>query len=159
MNDMPEPTRIAQQLRQAMDGNAWHGPAVREILAGVTVELALAKSPAGLHSIAEIVMHLIGTQRILLRRLDGDASAIELPLEIEWPAVVAADEATWQETLRELVVGDEHLRERIAAFHAEQLDQPLIPGGSTAYNNFHGYVQHNLYHAAQIGLLKKINGE
>jgi hypothetical protein len=30
-----------------------------------------------------------------------------------------------------------------------------MPEGTSAYNNFHGDVQHNAYHAGQINLLKK----
>lgn len=155
---LTEPTRITAQLRQAFEGGAWHGPAVTEILAGVDAATALGRPVVGAHSIWEIVLHLVGTQRILLRRLDGDTSALNPPEAEEWPAASGEDEAVWRQTLRDLTDGDRALRARIEAFPADRLDDPLIPGGSSAYNNFHGYVQHNLYHAAQIGLMKKMLG-
>jgi hypothetical protein len=153
-----ETYRICQQLAQAFDGNAWHGPSVREILTDVDPRVAAAHPVPGAHSIWEIVLHLVSTQQVLLRRLDGDKSAINLPHAEEWPAVTEMDETGWRNTLEKLVAGDRVLRDRIAAFPPDQLDESLIPGGSSAYNNFHGYVQHNLYHAAQIGLLKKMQG-
>jgi hypothetical protein len=152
---MTETRRICQQMRQAFEGEAWHGPSVTEILRGVDAPVARAKPIAGAHSIWEIVLHLVATQGVLLRRLDGDVTATNLAPAQDWPAVPEGGEGAWQATLGELADGERRLRERVERFPEGQLDQPLIPGGSSAYNNFHGYVQHNLYHAAQIGLLKK----
>jgi hypothetical protein len=152
---MTEPQRIAQQMRQAFEGEAWHGPSITEILRGIDVNVARGKPIAGTHSIWEIVLHLVKIQKVLLRRLDGDVTAINLPEAEQWPAVPDGGEETWQAALADLADGDRRFRERVEQFPPERLDQPLIPGGSSAYNNFHGYVQHNLYHAAQIGLLKK----
>ena len=152
-----ETGRIRRQLEQAFDGGAWHGPSVREILAGVDARVAAGRPVPGAHSIWEIVLHLVATQRVLLRRLDGDGGAINLPPAEEWPDVADVSETAWRDAVDRLVAGDRALRDRIAAFPPDRLDEPLIPGGSSAYNNFHGYVQHSLYHAAQIGLLKKIH--
>jgi hypothetical protein len=49
------------------------------------------------------------------------------------------------------------LRQAISVFPEERLDALLTAEGSSAYNNFHGHVQHNAYHAGQISLLKKAN--
>ena len=38
-----EAARIAEQLTRAYEGGAWHGPAVREVLAGVTADAAAAR--------------------------------------------------------------------------------------------------------------------
>lgn len=44
-----ETADIRQQLEQAFDGNPWHGPSVREILAGVDARVAVARPvPASL---------------------------------------------------------------------------------------------------------------
>jgi hypothetical protein len=153
---MKETERISLQIQRAFDGEAWYGPSVLEITAGIDANLAAAKPVDGAHSIWEIVLHLISTQQVLLRRLDGDAGAINLPPSEDWPALPGRDEAAWQGALERLARADRVLRERIAAFPDERLDDPLIPGATTAYNNFHGYAQHTVYHAAQIGLLKRI---
>ncbi|MEJ2340349.1 MAG: hypothetical protein P8Y15_15865, partial [Gemmatimonadales bacterium] len=64
----------------------------------------------------------------------------------------------WKETLERLRQGEERLRARVAAFPEERLSEPLVTPGSSAYNNFHGHVQHNLYHGGQMMLLKKMAG-
>ena len=51
---------IADQISRAFRGESWHGPSVREVLAGVSAEDAAAHPIAGAHSIWEIVLHLTG---------------------------------------------------------------------------------------------------
>jgi hypothetical protein len=150
---MSETERIRRQMEQAVCGEAWHGPAVTAILEGVTPEIAAAKPIPGAHSIWELLLHLTGTQRVMLRRLAGNATPLE-PHE-DWPPVPAATGDAWRETVATFLENEKRLREAVSGFADERLDEPLVPAGTSAYNNFHGYVQHTLYHAAQMGLLKK----
>ncbi len=151
---MSQVHRICQQMQQAFNGEAWHGPSVLEILNGVNAGIAVDKPIPGGHSVWEIVLHLIGTQDLLLNRLQGIGK--ELAPDQDWPPVPEPTEAAWCETVERLEQQDKALREAVARFPDERLEEALVSGGSSAYNNFHGYVQHNLYHAAQIGLIKKI---
>jgi hypothetical protein len=43
----------------------------------------------------------------------------------------------------------------VEGFDEGRLDRPLAPGGGTGYVQFHGAVQHDLYHAGQIAVLRK----
>lgn len=36
-----------------------------------------------------------------------------------------------------------------------KLDEPILEGMPTVYTTLHGVVQHSLYHAGQIAILKK----
>jgi hypothetical protein len=36
-----------------------------------------------------------------------------------------------------------------------RLDKPIVSGMATVYGTLHGIIQHGLYHAGQIALLKK----
>lgn len=151
---MKETARIRDQMKQAFAGEAWHGPALMEILADIDAATAAAKPLPEVHSIWEIALHLEATQNLLLRRLGGDSPV--LSPEQDWPRVPRPTESAWRETIEKLSEGERRLEEAVSEFPDERLDQPLIAGGSSAYNNFHGYVQHNLYHAAQMGLLKRL---
>jgi uncharacterized damage-inducible protein DinB len=153
-NMMNEIDRILRQMSQAQVGEAWHGPSLMEILDGVSARVAAAKPFSHAHSIWEIVLHLTATQGLLLDRLQGIAT--ELAPEEDWPRVPLPTEASWRETVEKLNHGEERLRGKVAAFPEERLNEPLVPNGSSAYNNFHGHVQHNLYHAGQLMLLKRI---
>ena len=74
----------------------------------------------------------------------------------DWPACPAATEENWQQTVRELELRNERLRQAVREFPAERLDELLVPEVPyTAYVQFIGVTQHNLYHAGQIALLKR----
>src|SRR5688572_19871192 len=88
-----EVARIEEQLRRAMEGGAWHGPSVLELLRDVTADQAHAHPIPGAHSIWELTLHLGGAYRLVLRRLRGDAAPLA-PQE-DWPAVPAATTANW----------------------------------------------------------------
>ncbi|MBU0595303.1 DinB family protein [Candidatus Bipolaricaulota bacterium] len=150
---MDELKAIAKQMRQAVEGDAWHGAALLEILVDVHVATAMARPIRGAHTIWEIVLHLAGTQDLMLRRLRGDATPLND--EEDWPQIVKASEDAWLTTVDAFFAGEKHLRDEVDVFPPERLDEPLIGGGSSAYNNFHGYVQHILYHAGQMSLLKR----
>jgi uncharacterized damage-inducible protein DinB len=47
------------------------------------------------------------------------------------------------------------LREEIARVDESRLDEPILEGMSTVYVTLHGVIQHDLYHAGQIAMLKK----
>src|SRR5215831_15844308 len=67
-----EAAGIADQLRRAFDGSAWHGPALLEILAGVDAATAASRPIANVHSIWELVLHIAVWDRSGLVRLGGE---------------------------------------------------------------------------------------
>jgi hypothetical protein len=149
-----EITRLEAQLQHSFDGGAWHGPALLEVLDGFTPDEAFAHPIAGAHSVWEIVLHLIGTYDLVLRRLNGDATPLA-PAQ-NWPAVPAPTPSAWRDTLRSLRSVNEELRRRVLSFNPDALDAPLVPEPAfSAYTQFIGITQHDLYHAGQIVLLKR----
>lgn len=82
-----EVERLEAQLARSFEGGAWHGPAVLESLKDVTADRAHAHPVDGAHSIWELVVHLGGTYRLVLRRLEGEDAQLT-PVE-DWPAVPA----------------------------------------------------------------------
>lgn len=150
---MTEVERIADQLNRAMSGEAWHGPAVRELLEGVSAERAAAHPVAGGHSIWELTLHINAWLRAGRQRLEGDRA--QLNDAEDWPAIAATTEATWAETKEALNQSHRELCSAITHLVDSQLDQPIIAGMSSTYVTLHGVIQHTLYHAGQIAILKK----
>lgn len=148
-----ELTRLEQQVRLAMEGEAWHGPAVLEVLAGVSADAAAAHPIPGAHSIWEIVLHLTATYRLVLQRSQGKAGA--LSAEEDWPAVGVLTAERWRSAVDGLHRANRDLRLAILEAAEEQLDEPLAAGHSSAHMHFAGMAQHDAYHAGQITLLKK----
>lgn len=108
---MNELIRIADQALKMVQGEVWHGPSVREILADVDSAMAYAHPIAGCHSIWELIVHLIATQSILLRRIEGHSAGREAGEY--WPSLPVPSESAWKETLQQLNQQEENLREVI----------------------------------------------
>jgi len=68
---MSETERIAKQLERTFTGPAWHGPAVEEVLAGVTADVAARPSPGGVHSVWQIVDHMWYWSDVVRRWIAG----------------------------------------------------------------------------------------
>jgi uncharacterized damage-inducible protein DinB len=157
---MSEVDRIRDQFRRAFDGEAWHGPSVMALLNGVTAEQAAAHPIAGAHSIWELTQHIRAWEGACLRRLNGDPA--RLPDEEDWQALNDFSDAQWEKTKRDLVDTHERLLQAIAAVDDSRLDQPIIDHPETPFSSvyvtLHGGVQHDLYHAGQIAVLKKALG-
>src|SRR5579864_2340654 len=80
-----EISRIQDQLRRALEGDAWHGPAVLELLNDTPVDLAPAKPLDQAHSIWEIALHIANWQQVIVDRLCGKART--LSQEEDFPGV------------------------------------------------------------------------
>jgi uncharacterized damage-inducible protein DinB len=146
--------RLDEQLQRAFSGEAWHGPSVLEAVRDVSPEMAAAHPIAGAHSVWELVLHLAATYRLVLRRLSGDGR--QMTPEEDWPPVAAATAENWTSAVQTLTQLNEDLRRAVARFPAGQLDEPLVSTVAyTAYTQFIGLTQHDLYHAGQIVLLKR----
>jgi uncharacterized damage-inducible protein DinB len=157
---MSEVERIRDQYRRAFDGEAWHGPSVLPLLKDVTAEQAAARPIPGAHTIWELTQHIRAWEGACLRRLNGDPA--QLPDTEDWEALNDFSEASWDKTKQNLVDTHNKLLAAIAALDDARLDQPImdhpeIPFSST-YVTLHGGVQHDLYHAGQIAILKKALG-
>ena len=154
---MSEVERIVDQLKRAFEGEAWHGPSVLEVIEGITPRQAVARPLPGAHSIWELVLHIAVWEGAILRRLSGDQA--QLSTAEDWPPISATDDDAWERTRNMLKQGHLELRSAIASLGDGRLDQPIIEGMSSVYVQLHGVIQHDLYHAGQIALLKKAISE
>ncbi len=153
---MSEASRLADQIRRAFEGQAWHGDSVLDILAGIDADTAASRPIPGAHSIWELVLHITAWDNVVIRRC-GDI-AVTLGDAENFPVVSDASQTAWQQTLASLKSTHAKLVEVVEAFPDPRL-QEQVPGKREKYYNFYymfsGIVQHELYHAGQIALLKK----
>ena len=155
---MSESTRIADQLRRAFDGEAWHGPSVLEVLDGVDARTASRHQGKNVHSIWEIVRHINVWDAAAVLRMAGEV--VQPEGEADWPKVSDVSQEAWETTVSNLVRTHKSLAKAAEAFPDMRLSE-RVPGKKQDFYNFyymlHGLAQHELYHAGQIAILKKIN--
>jgi len=150
---MTEVERIEDQLKRAVEGVAWHGDSLCALLADVTAECAAAHPLANAHSIWETVLHIAAWMDVVSQRLEGKST--ETPAEGDWQRVEDTSEAAWQDTLQALGNKYTELRKTVSSLESSKLYLPATDSGISAYFEIHGVIQHTLYHAGQIALLKK----
>ena len=154
---MKELDRISDQFQRAFNGPAWHGPSVLTLLEQITAAQAAAHPVLGAHSIWELTLHIGAWESACLRRLKGDPA--QLSNEEDWPSVNDTSEDAWTKTKQRLTDIHKQLLEAIASADESRLDLPIIVERDTEFSSvyvtLHGGVQHDLYHAGQIAILKR----
>lgn len=156
---MSETARIADQLRRAFEGGAWHGPSVLPLISDLDAQSAMRRPIESAHSIWEIVKHIGVWDDAVRRRMAGEV--VQPTAKEDFPAIADYSEQGWKLTIRELVRSHHELVTAVAAFPDERLGEkvPGKPSEGDYYNFYYmlqGVVSHELYHAGQIALLKKM---
>ncbi len=150
---MKETERIRDQLIRSIKGPAWHGPALLELLAGVTADRAAARTLTRGHTMWELVLHIKAWQDAAVGYVTG--KAVDLSDEEDFPPIANHSDDAWKAARDSMVHSARQLGDVILTLNDQGLDLP-IPGKTfSAYTLLHGVPQHNLYHAGQIALLKK----
>jgi uncharacterized damage-inducible protein DinB len=154
---MSETARLADQIRRAFEGEAWHGDALLEILADVNAAGAAARPIRDAHTIWELVLHIAAWDDAVRRRT-VTGKAVTLDDEQNFPPVKDRSQGAWHSTLQSLKQIHDDLTKAVLAFPDSRLLEQ-VPGKTASHHSFFymfsGVVQHELYHAGQIALLKK----
>jgi uncharacterized damage-inducible protein DinB len=147
---------IADQLRRAFEGDAWHGPALLELLQDVDAVTAAAKPLPNSHSVWELVLHIAAWDGAASRRLAGEKT--QLAGTANFPVVPKPTEAAWRKAVAHAKRTHDKLVKTVAGLSEARLRE-RVPGKKyDFYHMLHGVAQHELYHAGQIAILKKAIG-
>lgn len=126
-----------------------------DLLAGVTAEKARARPLPSVHSIWELVVHVDVYLQVGFESTRGVPAPKLYGTEKDWPAQTDDSEAAWMTAQDRMFQNAEKLAQTIEKFDDARL-QATVPGRPyDFYYLFHGIVQHSLYHAGQIAILKK----
>lgn len=146
--------RLADQLRRAFNGSAWHGPALLELLQDVDAVQAAAKPLRKVHSIWELTLHITAWDRAVRRRLSGEK--LQLTGLQDFPRVLKPTKAAWRQAVRKCARTHDALVKTVAGLPEPRL-RDRVPGKRYDFAfMLEGVVQHELYHAGQIAILKKV---
>jgi hypothetical protein len=146
-------------LDEAFDRRAWHGPNLRGSIRGLSRPVATWRPSPDRHNIWELVVHAAYWKYAVRRRLTGDKRGrFALAGRNFWVRPVEDSDRAWKADVALLVHEHQALRRVIADFPAARLGT-RAPGGSFTYAaTIRGVAAHDLYHAGQIQLLKRLAG-
>lgn len=153
----PQITLLLQVTDQAFDKKAWHGTTLRGALRGLTPDVAIWRPARGRHTIWEYLLHAAYWKYIVRRRITRDTT-ISFPRKpSNWPA---PPDGTTAKALKAdiALLTQEHrlLRQAVEQFPATRLQARAPESQWTYAEHIHGIAAHDLYHAGQIQLVKRL---
>jgi hypothetical protein len=155
----PDLAQLLFQLDHAYDHVSWHGPNLRGSLRGMTPRLAAWRPAPERHNIWELIVHAAYWKYAAWRRLTG-ATRGSFPLSgSNW--LVRPTESTPRALRADLdLLDDMHrqLRQEVGRLPRGALDLPSAQRGVTRRALVTGVAAHDLYHAGQIQLIRRLAG-
>ena len=149
-------------MDEAFDRKAWHGTTLLGSLRGVKAKEAAWRPATGRHNIWELAVHAAYWKYAVRRLLAGEKRGAFAAKGSNWfdrpPAVaVGGLDRAWKGDVRALVGEHQRLRSVVAAFPPRALGRKLGGKAYTAAFTIRGIAAHDLYHAGQIQLLKRLH--
>jgi hypothetical protein len=138
-------------LDEAFDKKSWHGPNLRASIRGVTARQAAWRPAAGRHNIWELTLHAAYWKYVVRRRITGEKrGSFVLKGSNFFKRPVELSEKAWKNDVDILVAEHRELRRAIAQLPSN-LDRATL-------HLIRGAAAHDLYHAGQIRLLRRLSG-
>ena len=142
---------------QAYTAPAWHGTPFKGTIRGITARDALWRPRPGRHNIWELVLHAAYWKCMVRRRLVRDPDVAFPRPGANWPALPARPNAPeWKRDRALLDAQHALLRRAIARLDPAQLARRAWRSKWSAAENVYGIASHDLYHAGQIQLIKRL---
>ena len=148
---------LLRGIDEAFDRKSWHGTNLRGSLRGVSAAEAGWRVAPGRHSIQEIVLHCAYWKYAARRRILGEKRG-KFPLKgSNWfNRTGGTDQLAWREVVRLLDSEHAHLHQAVAGLRGRRPDGRLPGSSVTLEHLLRGIAAHDLYHAGQIQLLKRL---
>lgn len=144
---------LTAMLDEAFDRKAWHGTTLLGSIRGLDERRAAHRPAGGRHNIWEIVVHAAYWKYAVRRRLTGEPRG-RFPLKGSNWFVRPEGDATLAADVGLLVEEHRALRRAVAGMTARALAERA--GAGTKAFLIRGIAAHDLYHAGQIQLLKRL---
>ena len=145
-------------LDEAYDRRSWHGTNLRGSLRGVSAAAAAWRPFPRRHSVWEVAVHAAYWKYAAWRRLTGEKRGSFPHKGSNWfPSPLPPTEALWRGDKALLGECHRRLRESVAGLTDADLDRRASRGKETVGGLVRGVAAHDLYHAGQIQLLKRLS--
>jgi uncharacterized damage-inducible protein DinB len=148
---------LLRGIDEAFDRKSWHGTNLRGSLRGMSAAEAGWRVAPGRHSIQEIVLHCAYWKYAARRRILGEKRG-KFPLKgSNWfKRPGGNDPLAWREVVRLLHLEHAHLRQAVTRMGARRPSNRLPGSSVTLEHLLRGIAAHDLYHAGQIQLIKRL---
>jgi len=141
---------MIELLDEAFDRKSWHGPNLRSSIRGVTAKQASWRPKPGAHNIWELTLHAAYWKYVVRRRITGEKrGSFVLAGSNFFPRPVEKTDKAWRADIEILESEHKKLREVVASL-------PANKHSPKTSHLIRGAAAHDLYHAGQIRLLRRL---
>ena len=146
---------LIASLKSIYDGPAWHGPAIKEVLAKIEVA-AMLKSTEKSHNIVELVNHMTAWRNYAIKKLEGEDS-YEVSDAENFSSISSKDPDIWQKAISDLEFSQNRLLDLLSEVEDEKLKEIVAGREYSYYFLIEGLINHDVYHLGQIVLLNQLD--
>ena len=153
----PRVSLLLEILDESFDARGWHGTTLRGALRGLTPRQALWRPSPRRHCIWDLILHTAYWKYAVRQRLTRGERGSFPRRPSNWPKLPAKrDAAALKADIALLEAEHQALRAVVAGLPSAALDAPSAKGTWRQREMIHGVASHDLYHAGQIQLLKRL---
>ena len=151
---------IKTQLELIYSGDPWYGNSIKSVMSSVNPELIFDSPESNMHSIAEIVAHMLAYRNFTEDRLKGSMKGPPKQEEtFDWRRFTPDKTIVWEIMINRLDSSHENLLTLLNQHGDSILDQK-VTGKSYSFGYLlTGILQHDLYHLGQIVYVNKLLGK
>ena len=149
---MNSATLVLALLEEAYEKKTWHGPNLRQSIKGVTAKQAAWRPGPGRHNIWEVMLHAAYWKYAVRRRIEGEkrgSFVLKGSNFFSRPEPGKLNEAAWSADKKLLDREHRALRQTVAQILR-------TPRGAKFLKQIYGVAFHDIYHAGQIRLLRRL---
>jgi hypothetical protein len=143
-------------IDEAFDKRSWHGPNLRGSIRGVTASQAAWRPAPGRHNIWELALHAAYWKYVVRRRITGEKrGSFVLAGSDFFERPIEQSEAAWKKDIGLLI--QEHHALRLGVLQLPPAVRESPNKWQSTLHLLRGAAAHDLYHAGQIRLLRRIS--
>ena len=148
---------IIHQFKFVFDRSPWYGDSFMTKLSAITAKEAFVKPSPEIHSIYEVLQHVLAWRVYALHILEGDLDYdIEVNSSKDWSKTPEESEQTWASLIADIKRNQAHLLRKLEEANDDLLSE-TVPRREFTYDHMlQGIIHHDIYHLGQIALLKKL---
>jgi hypothetical protein len=147
---------LLRLLQEGYGARAWHGATLGAAVRGIAAADAFRRPSAGRHNIHEIVVHAAYWKYVVRRRLVGADEGFPLPGRDWFPSPTPGERA-WRAARTLLQAEHRALHDAIARMGTPGGRRPRHPEAGR-FRLVLGIACHDVYHAGQVRLVRKLVG-
>jgi hypothetical protein len=148
--------QLVAALDEAFNGRGWHGPTLWASLRHVGAECAAWRPSPARHNIWELTVHAAYWKHVAIRRMTGERTPTFPSAGSNWFTRPNGTESSWTQDLDALEEEHERLRRTVLTLSESDLLGKNAIGRDRVDRTVRGIAAHDVYHAGQIQLLKRL---